>query len=93
MDFAKKILKEYRNKADRQLITFSRTLMAWVCLILFLNYIDIFILDKKTMLIWTIISCIIYFIPTFYCDILNKHSVNGVKNFWKNFKKAVDNGA
>lgn len=70
MDFAEKIIKEYRFKADRQLIHTSRIMMFWVCLVLFLNNINIFILDKKAMVVWAVISCAVYFLPTLYCDIL-----------------------
>ena len=48
--------------------------MFWYCLVLFLNCTNVFILDKKSLIIWTVISCIVYFIPTFYCDILKRET-------------------
>ena len=74
MDFSAKILKEYRIKADKQLVHTCRAMMFWYCLVLFLNCTNVFILDKKSMIIWTVISCIVYFIPTFYCDILKRET-------------------
>lgn len=74
MDFSEKILKEYRIKADKQLVHTCRAMMFWYCLVLFLNCTNVFILDKKSMIVWTIISCIVYFIPTFYCNILKREN-------------------
>ena len=72
MDFSENILKEYRIKADKQLTHTCRMMMLWYCLVLFLDYINVFILDKKIMLIWSIISWIVFFLPTLYCNILKR---------------------
>ncbi len=74
MDFSEKILKEYRIKADRQLVLTCRTMMFWYCLVLFLDCTNVFILDKKSMIAWTILSCMVYFMPTVYCDILKRRN-------------------
>lgn len=79
MDFSEKILKEYRIKADKQLVHTCRWMMFWYCLVLFLNCTNIFILDKKAMVVWTIISCIVYFLPTLYSDILKCESTVRVR--------------
>ena len=72
MDFAEKILKEYRIKADKRLTKTCRTMMFWYCLVLVLDCTNVFILDKKAMFIWTVISCMVYFLPTIYCNILRR---------------------
>lgn len=73
MDFSENILKEYRIKADKQLTHTCRMMMLWYFLVLILDYANVFILDKKIVLIWVIISWIVFFIPTMYCNILKRN--------------------
>lgn len=72
MDFSKNILREHKHKADNRLIITGRTMIFWICLVLVLNLSDVFILDNDAMIAWTIVSCIVYFIPTLYYNILKK---------------------
>lgn len=74
MDFATKIIEEYREDADKKLALVCRIMIVLMILVIFLNMLGIFHVAPIPLYITAILSIVNFCIPTFFYNILKVRS-------------------
>lgn len=74
MSFSEKIINEYKTDADKRIAFVCRFMIGFMLLIGLLNLVGVFKISPLPLYITVVVSVLVYFLPTLFCDILHIHS-------------------
>lgn len=74
MSFSQKIIDEYKTDADKRVAFVCRFMIGFMLLVALLNLVGVFKISPLPLYITVVVSVLVYFLPTLFCDILHIHS-------------------
>ena len=74
MNFSEKIIREYREDADKRVAFVCRLMIGFMVLVALLNILGIFKIAPLPLYLTVAVSSFDFFLPTFFYDILKPRS-------------------